>query len=254
MGYLEDSGRTGVDDDGAGTAWAARSAARATRSLYGRARRPILRPHRHWGQTGDVSADKPGNRKQVWDERYSAAERVWSAEPNALVAEIVGPLTPGTAVDLGAGEGRHAIWLAERGWQVTAVDFSEVGLDRGRREAAERSVPDHITWVPADVTTWTPPGGHRFDLVLVAYLHLPEDVFTAAASWVASGGHLVVVGHALRNLTDGVGGPQDPALLHDPEHLRAKAAGLDVLRCEEVERTTGDGGTAIDVVLVARGR
>jgi SAM-dependent methyltransferase len=201
-----------------------------------------------------VSTDRPGSRQQAWDERYSAAERVWSAEPNTHVAEIVAPFEPGTALDLGTGEGRHAIWLAERGWQVTAVDFSEVGLDRGRREAAERSVHDLISWVPADVTTWVPPGGHRFDLVLVAYLHLPEDVFTAAATWVAPGGHLVVVGHALRNLTDGVGGPQDPRLLHTPEQLRAKAGGLDVLRCEEVERTTGEGGTAIDVVLVARGR
>lgn len=192
------------------------------------------------------------NRQQVWDERYSAAERVWSAEPNDHVAQIVAPFGPGTAVDLGAGEGRHAIWLAERGWQVTAVDFSEVGIDRGRREAAERSIHERITWVPADVTTWTPPGGHEFDLVLIAYLHLPEDVFGAAASWVAPGGHLVVVGHALRNLTDGVGGPQDPALLNTPDQLREKAAGLEILRCEEVERATDKGGIAIDVVLVAR--
>ena len=199
-----------------------------------------------------MSTEKPGNRKQLWDERYSAPERVWSSGPNEHVAGIVAPFAPGTAVDLGAGEGRHAIWLAERGWQVTAVDFSDVGLDRGRREAAERSVHGLISWVPADVTTWAPPGGNTFDLVLVAYLHLPEDVFTAAASWVAPGGHLVVVGHALRNLTDGVGGPQDPALLHSPEQLRGKAAGLDILRCEEVERATDTGGLAIDVVLVAR--
>ena len=199
-----------------------------------------------------VSTQQPQDRKQVWNERYSAAERVWSSGPNEQVAQIVAPLAPGTAVDLGAGEGRHAIWLAERGWQVTAVDFAEVGLERGRREAAERSLHERINWVPADVTTWTPPGGHRFDLVLVAYLHLPEDVLRDAASWVAPGGRLVVVGHALRNLTDGVGGPQDPALLNTPEQLREKAAGLDILRCEEVERTTDSGGVAIDVVLVGR--
>ena len=81
---------------------------------------------------------------------------------------------------------------------------------------------------------------------------LPEDVFGRAATWVAPGGHLVVVGHALRNLTDGVGGPQDPAILNTPEQLREKARGLEILRCEEVERTTADGATAIDVVLVAR--
>lgn len=201
-----------------------------------------------------MSTEEPQNRQHVWDKRYSAPERVWSSGPNEHVAQIVAHFGAGTAVDLGAGEGRHAIWLAESGWQVTAVDFSNVGLDRGRREAAERGIPDRITWVPADVTTWTPPGGYLFDLVLIAYLHLPEDVFGAAASWVAPGGHLVVVGHALRNLTDGVGGPQDPALLNTPDQLREKAAGLEILRCEEVERTTDNGGIAIDVVLVATRR
>lgn len=201
-----------------------------------------------------VSISKPGGRQDLWNERYSAPERVWSSGPNEHVAQTVTPLEPGTALDLGAGEGRHALWLAERGWQVTAVDFADVGLARGRSEAAERSLKDKIDWVAADVTTWAPPEGEAFDLVLIAYLHLPEDVFSAAVSWVAPGGHLVVVGHALRNLTDGTGGPQDPALLHSPDDLRQKAAGLDVLRCEEVERTTDSGALAIDVVLVAASR
>lgn len=201
-----------------------------------------------------MSTSKPGGRQDLWNERYSAPERVWSSGPNEHVEQVVTPLEPGTALDLGAGEGRHALWLAERGWRVTAVDFADVGLARGRAEAAARDVGHRIDWVAADVTTWTPSQGERFDLVLVAYLHLPEDVFSAAATWVAPGGHLVVVGHALRNLTDGTGGPQDPALLHSPDQLRQKAAGLDVLRCEEVERTTDSGALAIDVVLLAARR
>ena len=192
------------------------------------------------------------NRRRIWNERYGAAERVWSNGPNEHVAQVVEPMTPGTALDLGAGEGRHAIWLAENGWTATAVDFAEVGLDRGRREAEQRGLADRVTWVSADVTSWSPEEGTEYDLVLVAYLHLPQDVFGRAATWVAPGGHLVVVGHALRNLTDGVGGPQDPAILNTPEQLREKARGLQILRCEEVERTTADGATAIDVVLVAR--
>jgi SAM-dependent methyltransferase len=192
------------------------------------------------------------DRRRIWNERYGAAERVWSSGPNEHVAQIVSPLAPGTALDLGAGEGRHAIWLAENGWTATAVDFAEVGLERGRREAERCGVSEAITWVTADVRTWTPDPGATYDLVLIAYLHLPEDVFTRAATWVAPGGHLVVVGHALRNLTEGVGGPQDPAILNSPDQLREKARGLDILRCEEVERTTAEGATAIDVVLVAR--
>ena len=202
------------------------------------------------------------SRQEKWNERYSAAERVWSATPNEHVAQIVDAFPPGRALDLGAGEGRHAIWLAERGWQVTAVDFAEAGLERGRREAVERGVADAITWVAADVTTWEPspePEPERegeasgaYHLVLIAFLHVPEDVFARAVGWLAPGGRLVVVGHALRNLTDGAGGPQDPALLHSPEQLRDKAADLTIERLEEVERTTADGETAIDIVLVAQ--
>ncbi|HHU10766.1 MAG TPA: class I SAM-dependent methyltransferase [Intrasporangiaceae bacterium] len=199
-----------------------------------------------------MSQDSPSeqSRKDIWNERYAGAERVWSAGPNQDVEAIVSEFTPGTAVDLGAGEGRHAIWLADRGWHVSAVDFAEAGLERGWREAEERGLTERIDWIAADVTTWTPPV-HAYDLVLIAFLHLPEDVFSNAASWVAPGGHLVVVGHALRNLTEGHGGPQDPALLHTPDQLREKAAGLKVLRCEEVDRITTSGERAIDVVLVA---
>ena len=190
-----------------------------------------------------------GRGPQMWDERYAAAERVWSAGPNREVERIVAGWAPGRALDLGAGEGRHALWLAEKGWQVTAVDFSAVGIDRGRREAESRGLA--VDWVVDDVTTWHPPEGTAFDLVLVAYLHIPEDVFSRLGRWLTPGGALVVVGHALRNLTEGVGGPQDPALLHTTEQLLAAAQDLDVERCEEVLRSS-DAGDAIDVVLVAR--
>ncbi|MDF2143866.1 bifunctional 2-polyprenyl-6-hydroxyphenol methylase/3-demethylubiquinol 3-O-methyltransferase UbiG [Knoellia sp. p5-6-4] len=190
-----------------------------------------------------------GRGPQTWDERYAAAERVWSAGPNREVEAVAAGWPPGRALDLGAGEGRHALWLAERGWQVTAVDFSAVGIDRGRQEAARRSVD--VEWVVADVTEWEPAPGTLFDLVLVAYLHIPQDAFSRLGQWLAPGGALVVVGHSLRNLTEGVGGPQDPSILHTTDQLRAASDGLEVQRCEEVLRPT-DAGDAIDVVLVAR--
>ena len=185
----------------------------------------------------------------MWDQRYASTDRVWSATPNAEVERIVGSWPPGVALDLGAGEGRHAVWLASKRWRVTAVDFSAVGLAKGEREAAARGLK--VDWVVADARSWHPPSHTAHDLVLVAYLHLPADVVSRATSWLAPGGALVVVGHALRNLTDGVGGPSDPALLHTPEQLRAAAAGLEVERCEEMVRPTADGD-AIDAVLVAR--
>lgn len=194
----------------------------------------------------------------MWDERYAASHQVWSANPNAEVEAIVGGWKPdragqdrrdGRALDLGAGEGRHAVWLASLGWRVTAVDFSAVGLGKGEAEASRRG--QRVDWVVADVRSWQPPEGQLFDLVLVAYLHLPEDVLSRASRWLAPGGALVIVGHALRNLTEGVGGPSDASLLHTVEDLRAASAGLEVERCEEVVRPTEDGD-AIDAVLVAR--
>lgn len=189
------------------------------------------------------------DRRRLWDERYAASGSVWSASPNSEVERIVGGWPPGRALDLGAGEGRHAVWLASLGWEVTAVDFSAVGLAKGEARAAERDLA--VDWVVADARSWQPGEDAAYDLLLVAYLHLPEDVLSRAAGWLAPGGALVVVGHALRNLTEGVGGPSDPALLHTVEQLRSVAARLEVERCEEVVRPT-DGGDAIDAVLVAR--
>ena len=199
----------------------------------------------HEQDHGGVRA--PGNDVTRWDQRYAERDRLWSVEPNDTVAEVVGPMTPGRALDLGAGEGRHALWLAQHGWRVTAVDFSAVGIERARAQPGA----DGVEWVVDDVRTWSPPPGQSYDLVLVVYLHLADDDFRRATSWLDPGGALVVVGHALRNLRDGVGGPQDPRLLYTDERLRAAAAELNIERLEEVDRHTAEG-TAIDLLLVAR--
>ena len=91
----------------------------------------------------------------------------------------------------------------------------------------------------------------RLDQIDHRKAHLPEDVLSRTTRWLAPGGALVVVGHALRNLTEGVGGPSDPSLLHTLEELRVASAGLSVERCEEIVRPT-EGGDAFDAVLVAR--
>lgn len=194
-------------------------------------------------------ARPPGHDAAHWDARYADSRRLWSPQPNATVAEIVGPLPPGAALDVGAGEGRHAVWLGALGWDVTAVDFSAVGIDKGRREAEARGVD--VQWVVEDAREWSPPPGATYDLVLVAYLHLEGDVLSRTRRWLAPGGRLVVVGHARRNLTEGVGGPRDPRLLHTPEQLRAAANGLRIEQLEEVLRPTAEG-EAIDITLVAR--
>jgi SAM-dependent methyltransferase len=190
-----------------------------------------------------------GIEAQEWDRRYAGSDRVWSAAPNAWVAGTVGAWFTGRALDLGAGEGRHSVWLAALGWQVSAVDFSATGIERGRTGAEEVGV--EVDWVVADVRTWAPPAGVTFDLVLVAYLHLSDDVLARARYWLAPGGALVVVGHALRNLTEGVGGPGDPQLLHTEAGYRAASEGLVVEQLGEVVRHLPEGD-AIDLALVAR--
>ena len=130
--------------------------------------------HHHHEGGGDRARDEDATR---WDERYAGTDRLWSAEPNATVAEVVGSMSPARALDVGTGEGRHAVWLARRGWSVIAVDFSAVGIDRGRAESTGLA----IDWVVADVREWHPPDGARYDLVLSVYLHLPADVFTGPA-------------------------------------------------------------------------
>lgn len=188
---------------------------------------------------------------QQWDSRYGAAQQ-WSDEPNALAASLLQDVAPGRALDLAAGEGRMSLWLARQGWQVTAVDFSQVGLERGKARAAELGVD--VDWQVADATV-AELGARRYDLVLVLYLHLAQEqlhtVLTRAADALAPGGLLLVLGHDRDNLVRGVGGPQDERVLYDAGRLRAAADGLLIERLEQVERIV-DGQVAVDCLLLAR--
>lgn len=173
----------------------------------------------------------------AWDERYRATGLLWGAGPNRRFAELAADLLPGHALDLGCGEGRNAIWLAEQGWQVTAVDFSPVALERAARLAGERGVG--VDFQCRDLRTWSPPGA-AFDLVAIIYLHLPSDdlqrVHARAARAVAPGGSLLILGHDVRNLAEGHGGPQDPDRLLDPSTVASQLDGLQVVAAETVTR------------------
>jgi 2-polyprenyl-3-methyl-5-hydroxy-6-metoxy-1,4-benzoquinol methylase len=189
-----------------------------------------------------------------WDERYAGEDLVWSAEPNRFLVEQVAGLAPGRALDVACGEGRNAIWLAEQGFQVTGVDFSAVGLDKARRLAAARGV--EVDFVEADVLSWRPPEA-SFDLVVLMYLQLGRDemaqVLGHLKGGLAPGGVLLVVGHDTTNLTEGAGGPQNPAVLYSPDDLVAELGGLEVEQAERVRRPIGDGErVAIDALVRAR--
>lgn len=193
----------------------------------------------------------------AWDERYAATELVWSKGPNQFVEAEAADLAPGRALDLAAGEGRNALWLAERGWQVVAVDFSQVALDKGRQLAGDLPVE----WVCADATTWS---GSGFDLVVVAYLQVPATDRRAALGnafdALVDGGTLLVVAHDSTNLTEGTGGPQDPSVLYTAEDVLADLAGrsFETVRVDRVARVVpapdehGSEGTAWDALVRLR--
>lgn len=193
--------------------------------------------------------------REDWDRRYHGTELLWTAEPNRFVADELRGLPPGRALDLGAGEGRNAVWLAQRGWRVTAVDFSSVALEKGRRLARNRGV--RVDWVLADLRAYRPEPA-AYDLVLVAYLHLlPAEraaVLHGAAAALAPHGTLLVVGHDLANLGEGIGGPRDPAVLYRPEAIAAELPGLTLLRAERVRRpvdTDAGPSHALDTLVLA---
>lgn len=145
-----------------------------------------------------TDTEPPTDPTEHWHQRYAERDRVWSGEPNRALVETVGDLAPGRALDLGCGEGGDAVWLAERGWSVTAVDIAGNAVERGRAAAAERGLND-IDWVVADLGSWQPSG--RYDLVSACFLHstvdLPRtEILQRMAGSVAAGGHLLVVGHA----------------------------------------------------------
>lgn len=193
---------------------------------------------------------------QMWNDRYRDSELVWSAGPNQFVEAVCADLPPGRAIDLAAGEGRNAIWLAERGWDATALDFSDVAIDKAKQLAERRGVT--ITAAVADLNDHVPDAG-AYDLVIVAYLQLPDDQLTPilgrAASAVAPGGTFLLISHDLSNLDGGHGGPQRPEVLTTPDQVVAAIGNeLTVERAEVVERhvTTDDGErTALDTLVVA---
>ena len=137
-----------------------------------------------------------------WEDRYTTTRgdrgTVWSGRVNATVESQVAELSPGTALDLGCGEGGDALWLAAAGWTVTALDISATALAVGAATASQRGLAERVEWVQADLATWRPSA--QFDLVTAAFLHSPvelprEQILRRAVTAVAPGGRLLVVGH-----------------------------------------------------------
>ncbi len=189
-----------------------------------------------------------------WDERYSSKEYVWNMAPNQFVEAHLSDLTPGRAIDLGAGEGRNAVWLASKGWKVTAVDFSDVGLDKGRRLADEHDVSVEFTC--ADATTYEPP--EPVDLVILSYLQVGPDgrgaVLAHSKTWLKPGGTLFVIAHDRTNIAGGYGGPSSESVCYNVDETVAAFEGLNIdtaVVAERVVDTPEGERVALDTLVIA---
>ena len=194
-----------------------------------------------------------GMKREDWNRRYAEPGLLWSAAPNRFLVSEVNELAPGRALDLACGEGRNAVWLAERGWNVVGVDYSDAALAKAAELAAERGVA--VDLVNSDLLDYAPEQ-RAFDLVCVLYLQLPaaerRRILERAAGAVASGGAFLLVGHDLTNLEHGHGGPSDPEVLLTPEDVAAELPGLDVVKAERVLRPVeGASRPAIDALVRA---
>ena len=190
----------------------------------------------------------PMNREE-WNRRYASVPLLSDVDPGPFLGQEVGGATPGRALDLGSGEGRNAIWLAERGWCVTGVDFSDVAVERAGELAEKAGVAEAVTWVVADLASYQ-PARESFDLALILFVHLPADqraaLLARAVAALAPGGTILVVGYDTANASEGDSGVRDPAILFSPEDIVAELDGLRIERADKLRV-----GNAVDAIVRA---
>lgn len=204
------------------------------------------------------SSTRPPFEPQDWEERYAGDQTVWSGRPNAQLVAEASRLRPGTALDVGCGEGGDVIWLAQQGWRVTGADFSANGLARASRHAADAGVTDRTQWWQVDARTFEAEG-REFDLVTTHFLHPPSgsmtDVTRRLTAAVAPGGHLLVVGHAISATHAQVTRAHRDAMFEAVDLLPALPETFETIVVEQRPRTMLRDGRTLEVhdsTLLAR--
>jgi len=189
------------------------------------------------------------HQRQLWNDRYREKGAVWGAGPNEFVASYLADLEPCRVLAVGAGQGRNAIWLAQRGHRVTAVDISDVAVTQAREIAAEAGVD--VEFIAADFDEWDPTP-EAYDLALLAYIQVPENqrmlLHAKARRALAPGGRVFVVAHHRDNLDQGVGGPQALDRLFDEESIAGDFAGFTIEENRSVIRHVAKDGVTGDAI------
>lgn len=201
-------------------------------------------------------ARRPTLTREEWNTRYATKDLIWTAGPSPRFAEEVSSLAPGKALDLAAGEGRNALWLAEQGWHVTAVDLSDVAIDKARGLAHARKLADQLDLHVCDLRHYAFASG-SYDLVAIIYLHMPwsdlSKILEKAAASVADGGTFLLLGHDLANISQGFGGPRDPDFLYTSDQIIATIGNnFRIEKAQRVERsveTTDGPKVAVDCLV-----
>jgi 2-polyprenyl-3-methyl-5-hydroxy-6-metoxy-1,4-benzoquinol methylase len=196
----------------------------------------------------------------AWDDRYSGEEKIWSGNPNPQLVAEASKLTPGTALDVGCGEGGDVIWLAQQGWQVTGADFSANGLARAAAHARDAGVEDRTDWWQVDARAFA-AGGRTFDLVTTHFLHPPDggmvEIAKRLTEAVAPGGHLLVVGHEPSSVFTKLSESHRRAMFLAEDLVPALPDDFEPLVVEQRPRSAVRDGVRVDIgdsTLLARRR
>ncbi len=213
--------------------------------------------HGHHHEEGDSTSlfESPG-----WEDRYSGEAKMWSGDPNPQLVAEASALIPGTALDVGCGEGGDVIWLAQQGWTVTGADFAANGLARAARHAEEAGVAERTQWWQVDARTFAAEG-RTYDLVTTHFLHPPAggmvEVVRRLAEAVTPGGHLLVVGHAPSEVFSQLSNSQHAAMFVAEDLLPGLPVDFEPLVVEQRPRTATRDGVTVEIAdstLLARRR
>ena len=222
--------------------------------------------HEHGDSAGHAHQDPHEDPAQFWEQKYSAAEAVWSGRVNRSLADVAADWAPGRSLDLGCGEGGDVLWLAAHGWQSTGIDLSPTAVARAEAAAAAQGL-ENARFIAADLSEWAAApaaidgAAEPFDMVTASFFQSPvalarEQILRAAAARVAIGGHIVVVSHAAPPAWAPDHPGEFPSPAEELETLSLDSAEWQIeaseLRSREVTLPEGGAATLDDTVVVAR--